>query len=213
MVNSPATGPSNALLRMTHIPTHTIARTTMIIKNTAAMATTTYSHMEEGSWVLVATVGSVGEGILEEGLEEDGGLVGVMMGGEEEEGEALRRTGVEDGGWVGEEVAGGDSQARDMGTELFSEITAHFSAAGSALRNMLPLTHGPSALSISSTFESPNSNWSLGTYSASPSMLHVYLPAYSSVMSEIVNRDLILRTSVASWTIEKMATRVLLLNS
>ena len=76
-----------------------------------------------------------------------------------------------------EEVAGGDSHTRDVGIGLSSEITAHFSGAGSALPKMSPSTHGPSAWSISSTFESPNSNRPLGIYSASPSMLHVYLPA------------------------------------
>lgn len=55
-----------------------MARTTMIMKNTAAMATTTYSQMEVGSWLVgreVATVGSVGEGALDErlvGEEEEG---------------------------------------------------------------------------------------------------------------------------------------------
>ena len=63
-----------------------------------------------------------------------------------------------------EEIAGGDSHTRDMGIGLSSEITAHFSGAGWALPKMSPSTHGLSARSISSTFESPSSNWSLGTY-------------------------------------------------
>jgi hypothetical protein len=103
LTTSPWVGdPSNTLLRRTHIPAHTMARTTMIMKNTAAMATTTYSQTEEGSWLVgreVATVGSVGEGALDErlvgrevatvGSVDDGALderlVGEWVGEEEEE--------------------------------------------------------------------------------------------------------------------------------
>ena len=103
MVNSLLSASSKDLLRWTHIPTQTMARTMMIMKNTAAMATTTYSQMEVGSCVReVSTVGSVGEGILVVGLEEVGTLVGERGGGgeEEEEGrgrevEVVRRTGAE----------------------------------------------------------------------------------------------------------------------
>ena len=66
---------------------------------------------------------------------------------------------------------------RDMGTGLSSVMTAHFSSAGTALVKTFPSGHGPRLRSTSSSFVSLSTNWSLGTYSSSPSMLQVYSPA------------------------------------
>ena len=80
-----------------------MASTTMIMKNTAATATTTYSHREVASSlvaaVVVLTLGSVGDGVESEGV---GGVVGVSEGVEEEEG----RGGEEEEGRGGEEEEG-----------------------------------------------------------------------------------------------------------
>ena len=65
-----------------------MASMTIIIKNTAATATTTYNHIEVGSCPVVAvvsTIGPLGEGKVTSGGE--GVCVGVRGGGVEEEGE------------------------------------------------------------------------------------------------------------------------------
>ena len=173
-----------------------MASTTMIMKKTAATATTTYSHREVASSlvaaVVVLTLGSVGDGIESEGV---GGVVGVSEGGEEEEGrggeeeegrggeeeegrggEVVETSGVEEEGRIWEEVAGGASQTRDIGMGFSSVITAHFSL-GSGLTTC-PLVHSPSrARSTSRKSRSPSLKGLLGMYSSSPSMLHVYSPA------------------------------------
>ena len=66
---------------------------------------------------------------------------------------------------------------RDMGTGLSSVMTAHLSSGGTAPVNTFPSGHGPSPASTSRKSESLNTNWSLGTYSSSPSKLQVYSPA------------------------------------
>ena len=173
-----------------------MASTTMIMKNTAATATTTYSHREVASSlvaaVVVLTLGSVGDGIESESV---GGVVGVSEGGEEEEGrggeeeggrggeeeegrggEVVETSGVEEEGRIWEEVAGGESQTRDIGTGLSSVITAHLSSRSGL--TTCPSTHEPSrASSTSRKSRSFRSKGLLGIYSSSPSMLHVYTPA------------------------------------
>ena len=169
------------LFLQTHIPTHTMASTTMIMKNTAATATTTYSHREVASSlveaVVVLTLGSVGDGVESECV---GGVVEEEgRGGEEEEGrggDVVETSGVEEEGRIWEEVAGGASQTRDIGMEFSSVITAHFSLTFG--RKTCPLVHPPSrARSTSRKSRSPRSKGLLGIYSSSPNMLHVYTPA------------------------------------
>ena len=93
-------------------------------------------------------------------------------------------------------VEGGASQLRDSGIVLFSVISAHFSQVGVAKPRTSPLLgHGPSDRSTSRYSESGNMKMSLGIYSSSPSMLHVYSPL---VMSLIVSRDMILQIELSN---------------